>query len=235
VSKLLASLALTGLLVVGLASTSSALTFTVTQPSGTVSNATSDNFDMAGVTTNGGTDTTTFTASLNPALLPQDFLGDSSVSFGVTTQSGAAGHGSYTNVATNFTFDLTVPIAGLTRSFAVQGLINGTSDFDGVNGASKAKFSPVTILVDGLVTPTVVATSPAGRVSLEIAGLSFGATKVDVFFDSIDALTAPGPNSLLSIGGFVRSTPVPEPGTLALLAGMGVSGSLFLGRKRRRA
>jgi hypothetical protein len=222
------------LLVGGLATTSSAITFTVTQPSGTVSNLTSDNFDLTGVTTNSGT---VYTATLAPQPV-QNFLGDSSVSFGVTTQTGGIGSGSYTNVPTNFTFDLTVPISGTTQSFAVEGLTNGTSSFDGTNGASNAKFAPQTILVDGVVTPTIAATSPAGRLSLEIPNINYGVGEhVDVFFDLTDALTAPGPNQLLSIGGYVRATvnTTPEPGTLALLTGMGVSGSMFLRRKRRSA
>jgi hypothetical protein len=237
VSKFLASLALAGLLAVGLSSSSDALTFTVTQPSATAP-AGADTFE-SGVTTNSGTP---YTATLIQLIPVQNFLTDSSVSFGTTTQTGAPGSGTYTNVPANFSFDLTVPSVLLggtaTDSFQVQGLINGMTTFDPVlGGGSTAEFAPHTILINGVATPFLTGvTSPAGRLSDEISGLSLGGSKVDVFFDAIDALTAPGANSPLSVGGFIRATPAaatPEPGTWALLTGMGISGTMFLRRKRR--
>jgi len=238
VSKLLGLIALAGLMSVGLATASHAqLSFTLTQPTTAAVPANADSF-LSGIPS----DTALFTAFLG-TVPSQSFTGDSSVSFGTTSQlNSGTGTDSYTNVPANFTFDLTVPDislpGGVTKSFQVQGIINGTSMFDGTNGASDAFFSPVTILVDGVATGTVFTISPAGRGSLEIANLDFGNnTFVDVFFDQLNALTAPGGTSPLSVGGFVRSsvTSTPEPGTMAMLVGMGVSGSVFLGRKRRRA
>ena len=222
---------------VGLASTSNAqnLTFDVLQPSTAAGlPANSDNF-LTGVTTNSGD---SFTAVMNLISPMQTFSGDSSVSFGFSTQTGPTGSGTFTAVPANFSFDLTVPSGtGSTKSFQVLGQIDGTSSFDTATntGASNAFFSPVSILVDGVAQSLIATSSPAGRNSLEISGLNFGTgIAVDVFFDQRDALTAPGPNNPLTVGGFVRSS-VPEPGTVAMLVGMGVSGSAFLLRKRRRA
>lgn len=241
--KLLGSLALTGLLVGGLVASSSAQqSYEVTEPSATPPGGTlpADNFDtFPGVLTNGGT--APFAAFLNQLAPVQHFAGNSSVSFGFTQQTpGGIGMGSYTNVPANFTFDLTVPdLTGATKQFQVQGLVNGTVSFDGAIGATDASFVPETILVDGVATPFVSATSPAGRLSDEISNLDFGTgTNVTVFFDQVDALTAPGPNTPLSIGGYVESTPIittPEPGAMALLTGMGLSGLLFVRTRRRRA
>jgi len=212
------------------------LSFTVTQPSLTSPGGAADNFYApGGVDTNSGS---TFTASLIQLNSPQTFNSDSSVSFGTTSVVGAnSTSGTFSGVAANFTFDVTVPSTlGVTRQFQVLGFIDGTVSLDAVgNGASNAFFTPSAFLVDGVNTPFVTALSPAGRLSDLLQGLNFGGTNVDVFFDNRDALTTPGPNAPLSIGGFIASSTVPEPGTVALMTGMGISGTVFLRRRRRSA
>jgi len=234
--KLLLSSMLSAALIGGLACASRAITFDVSQPSLTAPLG-SDTF-MAGVTTNGGVGS--FTATLIQGTPFQTFATDSSVSFGITTQTGAANapdFATYTNVPATFSFDLTIPSASLcTKSFVVSGLINGMTTFDGTNGGSNAAFAPASIKIDGSSAAFLSGVvSPAGRVSLEIPNLNFCGVAADVFFDQTDALTAPGPNSPLTVGGYVRSavTSVPEPGTLPMLLGSGVAGSLLLLRRRR--
>jgi len=65
--------------------------------------------------------------------------------------------------------------------------------------------------------------------------LVYGGTPVQLWFDIISSLPAPGAQPL-SISGFVNdqvTPPVPEPGSMALLVGSGVAGSLLLLRRRR--
>ncbi len=220
------------------------LSFTITQPSVTTPGGTADSF-YNGV----NSDNSLFSASLIQNNSPQSFNKASSVSFGLTSNIGANGTSdTFTNKAANFTFDLTVPgntgpfpgtpVPGAaTRQFVVMGFINGSSSLDanGV-GSSDAAFRPDSFLVDGVNTPFIVgAVSPAGRVSDLVQNLNFGGTHVDVFFDAVDALTTPGNNAPLTIGGYVTPTSVPEPGTVALLTGLGVTGTVFLRRKRANA
>lgn len=223
-------------LVLGVAGVSHAqMSFDVTQPSNTSPGGAADNF-YAGVTTNSGSP---FTASLIQLNSPQTFNSDSSVSFGQTSVVGAnSTAGTFTAVPTNFTFDITAAsMTGITRQFQVQGNINGTVSLDANgNGASNAFFTPFAFLVDGVNTPFVTVISPAGRVSDLLQGLSFGGTNVDVYVDQRDALTTPGPNAPLTIGGFVATSAaaVPEPGSVALMVGMGLSGAGFLARRRKQ-
>ena len=65
--------------------------------------------------------------------------------------------------------------------------------------------------------------------------LDYGGTPVQLWFDKISSIPAPGAQPL-SISGFVNdqvTPPVPEPGSMALLVGSGVAGSLLLLRRRR--
>jgi hypothetical protein len=236
--KLLLSSALSAVLIAGLACSSRAITFEVFEPSANDLTAGHNTFTtFPGPATNSGD---LFNALLVQPITDQHFSGDSSVSFGLTSQTGL-GSGTFTSVPAAFTFDLSVPDLSAnpgpnTDTFVVEGLINGTTSFNGVLGASNANFAPQTILVNGVSTPFLSGViSPAARVSLEIPGLNINGIKVDVFFDSLDALTAPGGTSPLTVGGFVRSsvTSVPEPGTLPMLLGSGVAGSLLLLRRRR--
>jgi hypothetical protein len=60
--------------------------------------------------------------------------------------------------------------------------------------------------------------------------LTYLGTPVSLWFDKISSIPAPGAQPL-TISGFVQD--VPEPGTMALLFGSGVTGSLLLIRRRR--
>ena len=60
--------------------------------------------------------------------------------------------------------------------------------------------------------------------------LTYLGTPVSLWFDQISSIPAPGAQQL-SISGFIED--VPEPGTMALMIGSGVAGSLLLIRRRR--
>jgi len=60
--------------------------------------------------------------------------------------------------------------------------------------------------------------------------LVYDGTPVSLWFDKISSIPAPGAQNL-TISGFIQD--VPEPGSMALLVGSGVAGSLLLLRRRR--
>jgi len=60
--------------------------------------------------------------------------------------------------------------------------------------------------------------------------LVYGGTPVSLWFDKITSIPAPGAQNL-TISGCIQD--VPEPGSMALLVGSGVAGSLLLLRRRR--
>lgn len=149
-------------------------------------------------------------------------------------------HDTWTDVPTSFKVDISHDFATDTHTMLIEGLIR-KSDTEAVGemsvdaggvGSSTAAFvvSKITDLTNGNVSLPGVVLDPTGTTSNLIL------TKVDgidisFFVEHLEALSPPGdfPN-FLAIGGYV--TDVPEPGSLALLIGFGVSGSLFLRRRR---
>jgi hypothetical protein len=82
----------------------------------------------------------------------------------------------------------------------------------------------------------VLDTDPNNGLKALRLDLTYLGTPVQLWFDQISSIPAPGAQDL-SISGFVNDhvTPpnVPEPGAMALLLGSGVTGSLLLIRRRR--
>lgn len=230
-------------LFLGQVTASNAVTFTITQPA---TASTDNSFYTAGFGPNSGgvlSDAGRFRAELTPAVPPggqsNPFTDASTVSFGTTDQTvlgGVPSTDTYTNKSAAFSFDVNVLDNMTFNSFQVNGVINGSTSVSTTGSASNATFTAQSLFLNGALAPAVLVTSPNGRVSLALFAVNFGGTPVDVFVEQQNAITAPGAQNLLSEGGFVRvteSTVVPEPGSLALLAGMGVGGSVLLRRRRR--
>jgi hypothetical protein len=201
-----------------------------------------------------------FTSLLFPVGTNNTQIGlGSTISFGQTQSkfNGAittGGHfaGTYTAQPTDFQFVMQVD-SGPAQTFTAHGVLNGTYDlqfstnpgdpFD--KGAGFGSNSNVTWTLTSLfneTTATPVGTVPvasAGGFPAQEAMLTFtdsAATMYNVLLDigTPTALTSPF-NSPLSEPGYQIGTAVlvPEPGSMAMMVGSGLMGSLLLRRRRR--
>jgi hypothetical protein len=161
----------------------------------------------------------------------------------------------YTNVPANFEYDLTEN-GGPTYVFIANGKLNG--NFSAVNdstGAPTNASSHVSWAFNGDTTglflysiggvpvggtgmfettsstPNPVSGQPSGSFSFiyDPTGLNIPTT---ILIDNVDLIQPPG-GPLSAIRGFIAITTVPEPSSVALLFGSGLTGSLLLRRRRR--
>lgn len=116
-----------------------------------------------------------------------------------------------TNGAYSDLFTLTDVASGTSKTTTITGFFSGTAD--GGVGGNAASAS---------ITNTVTS---AGSVNFVF---STGTYTLSNF-----VFIGPGPNQTGAYGATVSFAPVPEPGSVAMLVGMGMTGAGFLVRRRR--
>lgn len=163
------------------------------------------------------------------------------IKFGDTNTIGpASGTGTFTNVPVEFTFDISggsvAAPDGTNQHFIASGLLNGDVGFSGGSpfSTTHVTFTKLEDTTAGVSTTTTVINPNNGLASLLISNV--GSLGLDVYLNDVQDISAPGTQTL-SISGFVVATPpnVPEPGSLAMLLGASVSGSLLLLKRRKRS
>ena len=172
------------------------------------------------------------------------------VTFGVTSTNGPSGPnviGTFDggpNSQVSFTFDLAngnfdgdlAPTPGTYDSFLITGTLTGQVGY-GPTGSSfsttKITFNSITNTNPGLGDDltSVLTTNPNNGLPALLIRSTAGGQPFDIYLNAVQDISKPGPQ-LLSISGFIRTSAVPEPGSVALIIGFGVSGGIFL-RKRR--
>ena len=190
--------------------------------------------------------------------VPTAFTTPSVVAFGTTQTTGPAGADTVTNTAAfdggattasvvNFTFDIQngnfpgtfTPSAanGAFDRFVVTGSLSGSVGY-GTPGSgsstSKITFSQIKNL-DATGTQqvtSILATNPNNGLVAQFIQANIGGQSYDIYINNVQDISAPG-KSALSISGFVTTSAVPEPGAMALLLGLGVSGTVLLRRRRK--
>jgi len=209
-----------------------AVSFTITTTGG--------NWVTSGITSDNGR----FTNTLIPFI--SGVGATSAVSFGVTLTSengSRPASDTFTGASVSFEFDVLENDSGISHHYVVDGTFVGLSGSPvarmTVNsagfGESKAAFQAEKVTVDGSLVFTSVVNSPLLIPSIQ-TDVMFGSLPVTLWVDRRDQLTPPGDfATLLSVGGFIQAgQAVPEPGSLAMLLGTGVGGSLLLIRRRAR-
>lgn len=189
-----------------------------------------------------GTYTDFLAAGSNTVVTP------STISYGLTfaTQNVPfPSSDTFTNVPTTFLFTVQQEVLGVPtgpiHTLEVNGRIHGPMSVDAIGkGSSSANFIADLITdygADGIKGTGDDVLSLAGTVLSPVAVTSkkidtlIGGFPVQLYVDYLNALTPPASSFPLAVGGYI--TDVPEPGTLALLVGSGLTGSLFLMRRRR--
>lgn len=238
--KFLASLLAAGLLF-GASIGSQALTFTMIVNSPGNSPGFTDWSIPLGIPTSNGS----FSNLLTPVGIPTTYSSPTVVKFGDNTTfdlripPGGVGSGNFAGAAADFNFmiDLGPFIGPGAHNLNVYGNIAGPVGYN----ASPSPFPPAPFsnahwtvtsihdLTTGINYSGVVP-NPNNGLSSVLASIMFGSVPMQIYINQVQDIPAPLLQPL-SISGYV--TTVPEPGTLALLIGSGVSGSLLLLRRRR--
>ena len=120
--------------------------------------------------------------------------------------------------------------------FLVEGNLTGNMGNDNLATPFSTASYAINVFKD-LTQPANVAsltTDPINGIAAYKISTTIGGRGYDVFIDNTVSLPAQGTQPL-TISGYIRTSDVPEPGSLAMLVGMSVSGGLMVRRMRRRA
>lgn len=184
---------------------------------------------IPGIFTNGGSDIGLYRNFLGQAASnPSNYMTPTNVTYGrfVTTQINP-GLASFNNVPADFEFRLS-PDGGATfHNIRATGVFNGT-----VNSNQSNATWTLTDIID-LNNPGAMEmatflpnnpTAPAFSLNTTVGGKN-----VTFWIERERQVPAPGQDN--QITGYIAD--VPEPGTVALLVGSGIGGSLMLRRRRK--
>ena len=170
----------------------------------------------------------------------QTFGGSPTVVNSATFSGGASS-------TVNFTFDLqngshvgatdTNPIAaqGAFDRFVVAGSLTGSvgyaNPFAG-SSTTKITFASIKNLDDPLAT-SVLAMNPNNLLPALYIKATIGGQGYDIYLNQVQDISAPGAPTPLTISGYVTTSAVPEPGSVALLLGLSVTGTALLRRRKK--
>jgi len=156
-------------------------------------------------------------------------LGNALTTSGAGTTNTTA---TWTSVPLSFQFDLDTKttITGAAHTLTVNGNINGHAGYDGSDlrfsdgKITYTSFVDSTSSVTGFASTDPTDSAPALELQTSIDGV-----QVAIWIDTTTNIQQPGTSATVS--AFIETTP--EPGSVAMIVGMGVSGGIFLRRKRR--
>jgi len=240
-----------------------ALAFTLfVNPNDPTNPVPSRNYQIDGALTGPNSNPTLITPTNNNGAYTNRFLPTaeasystpSVVSFGVTQTTGPAGSDAVVNTAAfnggptstvNYTFDLQNGIApsgtfapsGPFDRFVVTGSLLGSVGFPAPNtgnSTTRITFSSITNL-DATGTQqvtSILTTNPNNGLAALFIKADVAGQDYSIYLNEVQDISAPG-KSALSISGYVETSAVPEPGSLALLLGFGVTCTALLRRRRK--
>jgi len=138
-------------------------------------------------------------------------------------------------VSFQFMVDSGPVIGGTAHTFTAVGSITGDVGYD----ATGTPFSRAHVNYTGLTDNTtgqvaVASTDPNNNLPALLLFTHINGSSVALYLDERQSKAIPG--DVITHTGFIAATPaVPEPGDIAMVVSMGVSGGVFMLRKRRRA
>lgn len=171
---------------------------------------------------------------------PQSYSAPSVLKFGDDTTTPGMFNpnttATFTNVPISFQFELDsgTSIGASANLFTVTGLINGSVGYDNTDTPFSRADITYTSLVDNTTgASAVISNDPQNTLpALQIDG-TYGGSSAALFLDIKQSVPIPG--DVITQVGYIEPLSVPEPGSIATIVGMGLSGTMFLIRKRRRA
>lgn len=121
--------------------------------------------------------------------------------------------------------------------FLVQGYLSGSVGYNAQKSGSsttKITFTSIKNLsATGMQqTDAILGINPNNQLAALFIKATIAGHDYDIYLNQIQDISAPGKNAL-SISGFVQDAAVPEPGSMALLLGLGVTGTALLRRRRK--
>jgi hypothetical protein len=232
----LSTLAATALL--GAAGASQAQVFTYELVTGATAYTT---FPGVSATTTNDPGITDFFAPAATVSNPQSYAVPSVLKFGddTTTPGAGAANTTATFSAVPISFDFMVDsgstIGATAHSFTVTGSINGAVGYDSTSTPfSRAKVTYSTIKDNTTGQTDILSTDPQNTLPALLISTHINGSSVAIYLDISQSKPIPG--DLVTHVGFIAAhAAVPEPGSVAMMVGMSVSGTAFLLRKRRRA
>jgi hypothetical protein len=142
----------------------------------------------------------------------------------------------HSSLSFNFEVDTGNSISATAHEFTVDGYLQGGLGYGPTGAAySNAKLI-LTSVTDDTPGYTSILSTPStnpgdGLPSLEL-DTTINGQAVDIWVDTPLGKPFPG-NPQIVLNGFMASGAVPEPGSVAMIVGMGISGGIFLRRRRR--
>lgn len=134
-------------------------------------------------------------------------------------------------ISFDFKLDLGPAITATAHEYTVTGFLDGKLGYDGGgNPYSTADVIYTSIKDDFTGTSGTLTLDPQNKVKALEVTTKINGVPISVWIDTNESKAAPG--EFVTHTGFV-ATPTPEPGTVAMIVGIGVSGGVFLRRKRR--
>jgi hypothetical protein len=168
------------------------------------------------------------------------FGNDFTITEGGTSTTNSSGMWAAQPISFSFYIDTqndatTTAVAAQGIEFTVTGVLTGTVGYSGGLGFSDASVEYMTITDDtigstAIITPNAMnpsSSSAAVEVQTTIDGVA-----VALWINKSYAKAVPGTSGIAQ-QAFISTTTTPEPGAVAMFVGMGVSGGIFLRRKRR--
>jgi len=174
--------------------------------------------------------------AMNPIDLGTPTVLNYGVDFTLPGMAIGAPTGSFTNfVATPVDFNFTLHGAtGPTDTFHAVGVINGVVGYRPDNSVFSNADVTFSSLTDSFGNVAVLTTDPNnGLAALGITSI-IGGNTVNTWLDVRFSKPVPG-DSFIPQGFLTSTSPVPEPGTVALLASSCITGSVVLLRRFRRS
>jgi hypothetical protein len=187
---------------------------------------------------------TTITDFFSPSATvsnPQPYAVPSVLKFGDDTTTPGTGApntlATFSSVPVSFNFlvDSGNTIGATAHNFTVMGSITGSVGYDSTSTPfSRAKVTYTSIVDNTTGQVSVLSTDPQNTLPALLLSTHINGSSVAIYLDISQSKPIPG-DVVTHVGFIAAHAAVPEPGSVAMLVGMSISGTAFLARKRRRA